>query len=413
MNCYNGLNELYQLNTNIGTGKKVCIFGTGIDAKRILTELAEKNIHVDFFADRTPISKKIKNLFDRPVLSEDELINMDCIVIIVSTFWEEISDRLLKKGINNILIAPIISYDMVVMDEQYLFAVGDVNFKKDIMYICCSCPPYGSAGSGDTLYVAALVKSYKEAHPMVKKVCLIVPEKYKELVARFSAVDEIIASKSLVSALTKYSRANGIWKRCNYIYGHFTNEWLKNESLGLYKGRNLVSCFKEFVMDLPELCELEYPQFQQTYQNDDIDKNTIILMPYAVSVIMLPEFFWEELGRKLVELGFNVYTNIKDESEKVITGTKKISEPIDRMAQICEKSFAVISLRSGMCDILSMTNTTLLIINPQEYAYNLCNIKDMVRKVDIYNFNYFEDNDIESLEKNILCVLEEVKCTNT
>jgi len=402
MNDSSSIKQMFQLSPEIQKAKTICIFGTGINARYVFLLLAENNIYADFFADKSPQCENVKVLLNRPVLSENELMKMECVVIIASTAWKEISKRLHEKKIYNIFVAPTMSdrRKQVIADENYLLSVGDTVFDLGTVYVCCPC------GLGDTLYIAALAKEYKKSHPEIKRLCLIIKENHKGIASLFSGVDEMIISNQMVEILYKYSYEKRIWKKHNYIYGHFTIDWLHKYDLGLEKG-NMVSFYKKYVMHMPDECALERPQFQTVSQNfEKIDRNVIILMPYAQSSEMLPGFFWERMGKRLKRLGYEVYTNTKDESEKVVAGTQRISETVEAMAQLCERSFAVISLRSGMCDLLALTNTTLLIINTEEVHLKLWNVKFVTDRENIFNFDFCVEHDINSLGAEILKIIK-------
>lgn len=398
------MEELFQLNPKIYK-KKLCIFGTGSNAINTFIELESKGRRVECFADRDSECYNFKIFCNRPVLREDELINTDYIVIIASMYWQEIAERLLKKNICNLLIAPLKYCEtyQITADEKYILRIGDIILRKDFVYICCPC------GLGDTLYVAALVKAYKEFHSSTKKVCLIIKKNHMEVVSFFRGIDDTIISNEIVMSLYRYSNLTGEWRKENYIYGHFTSEWLGKYNLGYYKG-NMITNYKKFIMQIPENSKIESPCFYKTNKNiKDFDKKTIILMPYAISSKVLPEYFWNNLVHRLKELGYKIYTNVKDDKEKPITGTRKISEAIDIMTQICESCLAVISVRSGMCDILSLTNAVLLVINVEEIHYKFWNLKNIVDdKKKIFNLNYYKYTNEDILSQNVLYILNDL-----
>lgn len=93
----NALKELYQINPEINKAKRICIFGTGMNAAYIYEKMVRQGIRVDFFADKKPQSEYKIQYLNLPVLDEDELPGTDCIVIIASSFWEEIANRLINK----------------------------------------------------------------------------------------------------------------------------------------------------------------------------------------------------------------------------------------------------------------------------------------------------------------------------
>lgn len=89
----------------------------------------------------------------------------------------------------------------------------------------------------------------------------------------------------------------------------------------------------------------------------------VILMPYAASVTQIPDMFWEILAEFLKDKAYRLYTNIKDSTEKPVKGTAVLTGDLNTLVGLCERSYAVICLRSGICDVLAFTSTQLFVID--------------------------------------------------
>mgnify|MGYP001030470967 FL=1 len=83
--------------------KEIVILGTGERGRRAFYYLLNEKIKINYFADR---NKEIigKHIIGHEVIYEDELIGKNYNVIIASEYWEDIKERLEKKGIDNLFV---------------------------------------------------------------------------------------------------------------------------------------------------------------------------------------------------------------------------------------------------------------------------------------------------------------------
>lgn len=293
----------------------------------------------------------------------------------------------------------------VYIKEKLLCTVGNFYFKKNIKYICC---PYGI---GDTLYIASLVKAYKMHNNSIKKVYLIVKQTHEKLVYMFDGIDGNIVSNELVELLTKYSLYTQTWELKNYLYGHFktkidfkfTNEFYDESN------SDMISKYKKLVMNLPYEAEMGRIIINGNKNNNlNINRKTIIIMPYAKSIHMLPSAFWEKLCIELTLMGYYIYTNVADINEKPIKGTIPLQENISDTAVISEMCKAVIALRSGLCDLLAFTNAKLIIINTDFELCNAWNLENVFPEKDITNVNCYEEDSYELAEEKIKTIIKKM-----
>ncbi|MCM1056849.1 MAG: hypothetical protein NC517_04500 [Firmicutes bacterium] len=214
----------------------------------------------------------------------------------------------------------------------------------------------------------------------------------------FEAIDVKIVSNELVDVLKSFCVATGAWEFKNLLYGHFhrdSNGGLLPEFFQ-HNLSDFPARYREFVFRLPQDCELEEPKivpqrelFEALIEKYSIGEHTVILMPYAYSMGLLSDAFWEEAADLLTDMGYTVYTNVKDDSEFPIAGTTAICADIATMAALCERCRMVIALRSGICDVLYFTETRLITINGQDLI-SQWNAEKSNRKRHIYNFQVKE-----------------------
>lgn len=290
------------------------------------------------------------------------------------------------------------SVSKVKVQDGYISRIADAALKKDMVYICCP------ASIGDTLYVASFVKAYKENNTQSQKVCLILKKGHRELGNLFQAVDQVIVSDEIVEILDQYSLYTQIWKLKNYIYGHFKKNihFEYDKEYGRADCRTILSRYRKLIMGLSQNAEIEQIDLCRDSSQLERQTHTVVIMPYAKTAEMLPISFWERLAGLLNRQGYFVYTNVGGKKEKAIQGTKPIMESLLNTALFCERCAAVVSLRSGLCDLLGFTKTKLIVVNTSEELFLEWNLNDVFCRDDIYNVNYFEDSNYdEKLDKII------------
>lgn len=391
----NNIRELYKVNPEFLQSKKKCIFGTGIHAKQTYVELSVQGIKIDFFADRENQKDFYMGL---PVISESELRELNVSVIIASTSWQDIAHRLLLQGITDLYV-DLHRYGEIEIQNGYLCSVGKYAMKSDTLYLLCP------AGIGDTLYVAAFAKEMHKYCEEMKRICLIVKESHGSIAMFFEGVDEIISSNQLVEQLELYSITTQTWNLKNYIYGHFKKNLCQTFNYEWYcnTDKNIISFYKKKILMLPESAQLEKLKLPALYKEPAFpEEKAVILMPYAVTVPLLSKTFWNELAESILSRGYTVYTNVKDETEKPIEGTYSLSESIANTAAMCAHAKIVISLRSGMCDVLAMTSARLVILNTDETCTTDWDVTVGIRKNGIENLRCYGDYSINEIKDKIL-----------
>lgn len=119
---------------------------------------------------------------------------------------------------------------------------------------------------------------------------------------------------------------------------------------------------------------------------------TVILAPYAKSIMKVNLLFWERLVNDLEKKGYEVYTNCSSEDELEIYGSKRILFPIEIANSVVEYAGYFIGLRSGLCDVIANSKSKKIIIYPKAKMGKM-------RLIDYYSLKAGnDDNCIEEIE---------------
>lgn len=99
---------------------------------------------------------------------------------------------------------------------------------------------------------------------------------------------------------------------------------------------------------------------------------SVILAPYARSIISMSNEFWIEKVKELSARGFYVYTNVVGE-EKPIDGTEPVTYAVSDMINAVEYGGRFVGIRSGLCDIVQSADCEKEVIYP-ECVYSTTNM---------------------------------------
>jgi hypothetical protein len=269
---------------------------------------------------------------------------------------------------------------IVEVEGGYLTRIKNVPFSRDKMYVVVP------ASIGDTLFILGYLREWKKENS-IPFISLIAKSNHESLVDKYVGIDcinEIIISNDIVNVLECYSIIHDTWKLKNYFYAYNkknvfneTKRSFAKRAVGMTMRetyRNLVLRLSEDKFDIIPFSVCSEPQ------------KRIILSPYAQSESMPAMNFWEALAEYFTAKGYKLYTNVKDDTEKAIAGTAPISLPLMDMADFCNESTAVITLRSGLSDLLAMTNVPLFTLYANEGHYKSSRLRDIRDRENIYEY---------------------------
>ena len=94
--------------------------------------------------------------------------------------------------------------------------------------------------------------------------------------------------------------------------------------------------------------------------------NSLILAPYAKSVVKIRESFWTNIAEQHLSKGKKVFTNVSDD-ELPITGTNPINIPLDEMIDAVQYAGFFVGIRSGLCDVINYSNCDKTVVFPDAY----------------------------------------------
>jgi len=221
-------------------------------------------------------------------------------------------------------------------------------------------------GIGDTYFTCGFAKEILKTHGG-KKITVFVKSNHTFIPSIFTEISKtvVIQFPFNIKYLGHYDLKMG-----KPFYSHFIDNNLVN--LIGYNDFTLLDCYKR-LFNLKNESSLSKPlspskyeckEAEQVFLKNNLSKfKTVILAPEANSTAVIDKKFWIDLSKELSNNGFIPVGNIVNHKNN-IQGIQNLNLPLEIIRAFVELSGFVVSIRSGLCDLLSDVNTSLVVIYP-------------------------------------------------
>ena len=267
-------------------------------------------------------------------------------------------------------------YDKLIQEiEIFKKVIDDLREKNPQSYLIFD---YGK--NGDTFISLLLINSFKKVHikDTDKKITFIVAHKVKQNIAMLfvETLDHIILDERMQQVSYKAIR---LWQALEGyrfeigwpIFNHYAcymlyPDWhlMGEKSLTFLELTALgfeipISDIAPFV---PKLSQFINDQGEKFCIDNQIKyKHSLILFPYAQSIKVNALKHFQALAEEMLKRGFSVFTSISGD-EQEIPGTQGIFIPFELLQYVASYAGMVISVRSGICDMLVTSNAKKIIL---------------------------------------------------
>lgn len=251
--------------------------------------------------------------------------------------------------------------------------------------------PYGI---GDLLFIMCYKNYFYDDNTY-----FIVNSNQKGLMKMYGIPDEKIKVVSEFWKLMLIGRCMASnYQNKDIIYAHQNRRIIpykyENENLLGVKGLSLLDLNK-VVLNIPQDSKVQSPKSILTKQKKkeiiiqnsfNMDKKNILLCPYATSSKMVSMDIWNSIIKKYLKQGYNIYTNVRNDTEKALENTIPLSLRLEELYGVVDQFEHVYSLRSGLCDLLAFSDVNLTVYYPPlecDNIYTSYNFKNLGIRDDI------------------------------
>lgn len=255
------------------------------------------------------------------------------------------------------------------------------------------------AALGDIYIMMSYLPAFLKKRNVSQCVILVSSGILKEVVNLFGKyLVEVLPQKSLDAAI----QAELYMQDDHSFIAHQDRPYVINLHLALYlKLIPLRKIYCAGIFGLPVTTAMSLPSRWQDFHDKRIKEHqSVILSPYAKSVIMLPMELWEMMAQRCAERGLRVFTNVNGE-ERPVHGTEPICPKLAEMKSAVEIAGVFVGLRSGLCDLIVTAKATKIALYP-DYNYS----DTQWKAIDMYYLPEFTENIV--VENRIEDIVERV-----
>lgn len=246
---------------------------------------------------------------------------------------------------------------------------------------------------GDVYLVCSLMKSFKEdasANLGISTVRVGIPAKYLPLAKMFLSDDEIFflpenyrkMTAEFFSLFSGFSPGVPILAHPKFLT--YLNDGKKRISRFLADKMKSMNHFIT-MLDLPSETKPAVPciskeacdKAEKFVRDNRIDLGkSVLICPHANSIdtSKFDRNFWIWLIEQLKNKGLHVYRNIGPEGSKDDWGVRDLDIPLDIVFPVVDSMGFVVSVRSGLCDVLLNSDAKKIILYPDKEAEDFINI---------------------------------------
>lgn len=357
--------------------KSIFLFGHCNAAEELADYLLSINIEPLCFLDNS-LDKQGGNYKGIPI-NEPNFINSysdnNSIVLIANRYYAPMRQQLLEMGYNGEIV------ETVEYSSFQEFSTSDYTFNKKVnrvqnghehfekirqswkeeyLIVC----PYKALG--DVYWAMTYLDAYLEQNNIKSYAVIVVGNPCREVVKLFGiekiAVFDQKTMDSIIQYLVFTHDKNSIIAQHDHLYTDTSFKILSHQFI------HFSNYFRDVVFGLPETAEETIPNFaaELSCKLNMPKGRSVILAPYANSIVEAPMVFWEELAENYAKDGYTVYTNIIP-SQEPVKCTIPLILPISEIIPAVEWAGTFISIRSGLCDVVHRANCEKILVFPDCY----------------------------------------------
>ncbi len=363
-------------------GKAVVLFGHCNATERVADYLLARNVVPAAILDN---NRAKQGLFycGIPIVSPDfiqTLFSKRCTVLISTRFFAEMSAQLRSLGYNDdvLQVGQFKSYaaftehsvDVQTIKRRVAMVKNGITVLDEIKkqykdHFLVICP---NNALGDVYWMCAYLPEYcKKEGIKLADVAVVLVEEACRQVAEMFGIKNIVALKN--SDMDEFLQAVVFTQQSSCMIAHqdlpYTDniiKWLNRHLL------SFVDYYRFAIYALKEDAAPVGPKNIQPFENHvRMPKSkSVILSPYAKSVVSLPSAYWENIADNYKVNGYSVFTNTAN-SELPVKGTCSLRVPLNQMISAVEYAGTFVGIRSGLCDIVYSADCRKVVVFPDCY----------------------------------------------
>jgi len=356
-----------KLETLSFTGKTVFIFGHCNATEEMIDHLMQISVCLTAILDNN--EAKIGGAYKKvPIVKPAHILNFsNCMVLIANRFCEQMSEQLRKLGYQgeivkileyNTFVEYSISDETIERKTKRVLRGMDTLAKIRKLYpvqhlVIC---PHNALG--DVYWAMSFLPAYT-AKPCV---AIVNGNGCRQVTEMFGCASIALSNsemEELAQAIIFNEEQNCIIAHHDKIYTDNAIKYLDSHLI------SFIDFYKYIVFGLSESAEPAQPSYNLPFENTIgiLQGKTLIISPYAKSVVLMPDEFWQNTIQEYKSNGFMVCTNVTG-NEKPLENTIPISFPLTQAIKAVEYAGHFIGIRNGLCDVINSAECNKTVVFP-------------------------------------------------
>jgi len=366
-------------------GKTVFVFGHCNATEEMLDYLLANGIAASAILDNNT-SKQGFAYRGTPIISPSEIQGCSntagSIVLIAAKAYAQMAGQLRRLGYAGEIVKVVnynsfaeysLAEDIFEQKKQRVLRGMETlakirgSFPSGFLVIC----PYNALG--DVYQALSFLPEYCRRHRIKESMVIVTGNACRQVAELFGVGNPLVldreAMDELVQAVLFVQEKNCLIAHHDRPYTNNMIRWLNQHFLPF------PDFYRYGVYGLDKKAAPAVPTRHKIWPNaEGIAKGrTVILSPYAKSMVTLPDTFWQTLAETYRQEGYLVCTNVAGD-EKPVSGTRPLSIPIAQVVSAAEYAGLFIGIRSGLCDILATARCRKIVVFPDCF-YSTTNVK--------------------------------------
>ena len=366
-----------RINAHAFDGRVVFLFGHCNATEEMADYLLTRNINVCAILDNS-ISKQGLSYCGIPVVPPEQIKEYsadNCVVLIATRFFAEMSAQLRRLAYCGEIIK-VVEYDSF---SEYSLSNETLERRTlrvqramaTLERIKAQYPSHHLVISpnnalGDVYWAMAFLPPYCDKHGIDEIVVLTIGNTCREVAEVFGWTNTVALNETEMDELVQ---AVIFTREDNCIIAHHDRPYTDNIIKYLDKHfLSFIDYYRCAVYGLPKETPPVLPdKLAQFEDHASIPKGkSVIISPYAKSVVELLPEFWEKITAGYSAGGYSVFTNVAS-NEQPVKGTIALKIPVSQIPAAAEFAGTFIGIRNGLCDVLYAANCRKIVVYPDCY----------------------------------------------
>lgn len=377
--------SIWRLNPAI-LEKPIVIFGTGAQGKAQAKTFEEHGTDFQAFSVNNP-AKHGTCMMDREVISPDKLKTMIGTVNVVCAIqeWQPVYRQLRLMGFaeGNIFLNTVrfchvggsvvgffrngyfkmAGYANIAMQYRHGKMIYDSLKQLNTDYVV-----FPQSAVGDLTLTLPLIAEYKKEHKIGRIKCVVAEEREDLAPWLIDVTDCLFLPQSKIIDLWDYLYLIGEDRKFTIAFFKRLS-WLRDA--WIRSGPEEESLMEEY-QHILGVNPVNIPHITVKMKKlPEISDNSIMLLTGISSYELMGKYNrkkWDKLlsnlAKKLDSKGFSVYTNIKNEDDEAIDGTRPHQSTVSEMLETVNNFKCIISVPTGLGELLALTQCNMISIFP-------------------------------------------------